>query len=57
LAWQARGVVEQRLEFVVQAELEEETFSELCRRFGISRQTGYKWWNRYAESGEDGLAD
>jgi transposase InsO family protein len=49
--------VEQRLEFVVQAELEEETFSELCRRFGISRQTGYKWWNRYAESGVDGLAD
>ena len=49
--------MEQRLEFVVQVELEEETFSELCRRFGISRQTGYKWWNRYAESGEDGLAD
>ncbi len=30
---------------------------ELCRRFGISAQTGYKWLRRYAAEGRDGLAD
>lgn len=28
-----------------------------CRRFGISRETGYKWWRRYEEGGEDALLD
>ncbi len=30
---------------------------ELCRRFGISAQTGYTWLRRYAGEGRDGLAD
>lgn len=32
-------------------------FSELCRRFGISRKTGYKWRQRYQERGLSGLQD
>lgn len=31
--------------------------SELCRRYGISRQTGYKWLQRYRQGGLEGLAD
>jgi transposase InsO family protein len=31
--------------------------SELCREFGISRPTGYKWLSRYEESGRLGLVD
>jgi transposase InsO family protein len=31
--------------------------SELCRRFGISRKTGYKWINRFVTEGYPGLAD
>ena len=31
--------------------------SELCQRFKISRQTGYKWLKRHASNGESGLAD
>ncbi|WP_044340712.1 helix-turn-helix domain-containing protein, partial [Rossellomorea aquimaris] len=30
---------------------------ELCRRFGISPQTAYKWLNRYATLGHSGLQD
>lgn len=30
-------------------------FSELCRRYGISRQTGYTIVGRYGEQGWDGL--
>ncbi len=31
--------------------------AELCRRFGISRQTGYVWLGRYRVEGEAGLVD
>ena len=29
----------------------------LCREFGISRKTGYKWIKRYREHGSEGLKD
>lgn len=32
-------------------------FSRLCRRFGISRKTGYKWIGRYDAEGRPGLKD
>jgi len=34
-----------------------ETMSELCRHFGISRKTGYKWAGRHFREGALGLAD
>lgn len=37
----------QRREFVSEAILAEVSFSELCRRYGITRRTGYKWLERY----------
>jgi len=46
-----------RQEFLVLAQNEGVNFSELCRRFGISRKTGYKWRQRYREKGVTGLAD
>ena len=44
-------MVDQREEFVRLARLPDANVSELCRRFGISRKTGYKWLGR--ESLED----
>jgi transposase InsO family protein len=46
-----------RREFVNLAEVEGANVSELCRRFGISRKTGYKWLGRNQESDSTGLAD
>ena len=41
-----------------QAVLEsEESMSRVCRGFGISRKTGYKWLRRYEQAGEKGLSD
>lgn len=37
---------DQREEFVELAQRAEANISELCRRFGISRKTGYKWLSR-----------
>lgn len=46
-----------RLEFCRLVEQEAISFSEVCRRFGVSRPTGYKWWHRYQHLGGDGLGD
>lgn len=46
MVWQARSVVDERLEFCRLAGLEGANVSALCTRFGISRQTGYVWLRR-----------
>jgi transposase InsO family protein len=46
-----------RARFVLEAELSDLSFAELCRRHGISRPTGYKWLERYEGQGVDGLGD
>src|SRR5688572_5370582 len=46
----------QRAEFVMRAR-KAENFSALCREYGISRQIGYKWLERYEAEGLRGMAD
>jgi transposase InsO family protein len=36
----------QRVEFMAEAQLRRKGFSALCRQYGISRKTGYKWLQR-----------
>lgn len=55
MPWRSVTVMSQQLEFIMLAEKGEITFSELCRRFNISRKTGYKWLNRYQLEGAEGL--
>jgi transposase InsO family protein len=47
----------QRHEFVLLASQPRANMRQLCRRFGISRPTGYKWLHRYVSEGQTGLAD
>jgi len=49
--------MEQRLTFVKAIEEGDEFFAELCRGYGISRKTGYKWRKRYETGGASALAD
>ena len=46
----------QRTEFVLKA-IKAENFRELCREYGISTKTGYKWKERFWEQGLSGLGD
>lgn len=46
-----------RTKFVILALEPDANMAELCRRFEISRPTGYKWLNRYREHGLEGLVD
>ena len=56
MPWSEVSVMDLRLEFVMLAEQPGANVSALCRRFGISRKTGYKWLSR-ARSGPMDLSD
>jgi transposase InsO family protein len=49
--------MEQRIRFVAAHGEALWSMSELCRRFGISRRSGYKLLHRYKQEGLDGLKD
>lgn len=55
MPWREVSIVEQRREFVELAMQEGANRRELCRRFGIHPDTGYKWLERWTYDG--GLAD
>ena len=57
MPWTESSALEQRKMFIAACEAGEDSMAELCRRFGISRQIGYKWRNRVAESGDAGLRE
>ena len=52
-----RSVVEERTRFVIAHEDELYTMAELCRIYGISRETGYYWLHRYREGGLEALRE
>lgn len=56
MPWREVSVVDERLEFVALAGVEGSNLSALCARFGISRETGYKWLGRW-RTGDEALED
>lgn len=57
MPWQERDRMSLRLEFVMLASGEGANVRDLCRRYGISAKTGYKWLSRYRQEGSAGLED
>lgn len=57
MPWTVCDAMSERREFVALAGVEGANVSELCRRFGISPKSGYKWLGRYEAEGESGLAE
>ena len=55
MPWECRSVETIRKEFVAKAIMGEESISELCRQYGISRPTAYKWIERYRNG--DNMSD
>jgi transposase InsO family protein len=47
--------MDERLQFVGEALAGNETMTDLCASYGISRKTGYKWLERYRQEGFEGL--
>lgn len=57
MPWQEVSTVSLRQEFVTMVQHGTVNISELCRRYGVSRKTGYKWLGRYRREGPAGLPD
>jgi transposase InsO family protein len=51
MPWKDESVMDQRIEFLVRAKQAAVAFAQLCREYGISRQTGYEWRRRLAACG------
>ncbi len=57
MGWMETCAVDERMRFVMAVEQQEEAFAVACRRFGVSRKTGYKWLARYETEGVAGLVE
>lgn len=57
MPWKECDLVSVREEFCRLAAVDGANMSVLCRRFEISRKTGYKWLARFRAEGVAGLAD
>lgn len=57
MPWKEATLMSTRLEFIKLAQCPGANLAALCRGFGISRKTAYKWLARYEEQGDNGLQD
>lgn len=57
MPWRTSSVNEERIGFVILASRGENTITELCQQFGISRTTGYSWLGRYQAGGAAEMAE
>jgi transposase len=55
MPWSETTKMRERMKFVVDAEGELFTMTELCERYGISRMTGHKWVRRFRQDGVGAL--
>ena len=57
MPWKTPTAMSLRRELVLMAAQPGANVADLSRRYGVSRQTAYKWIARYREGGPDALAD
>lgn len=57
MPWMETAPMKERMRFVADWERDLYSMVELCERYGVSRKTGYKWVERYAREGPDGLRE
>lgn len=57
MAWENFKVENQRLQLVLAYLSKVDTMTNICKLYGVSTRTAYKWVRRYLEMGEDGLKD
>jgi putative transposase len=57
MGWKETCAVDERMRFMMAVESQEEAFAVLCRCYGVSRKTGYKWLGRFRADGVEGLVE
>src|SRR2546422_3534350 len=57
MPWRETSAMDERLQFVQDVHRPGWSIAELCRRYEVSRKTGYKWLRAYEHGGPAALAD
>jgi putative transposase len=57
MPWREVCSMDERMRLMAALSAAEESVTELCEDFGISRKTAYKWWGRYQQFGPEGLKE
>ena len=57
MPWKATCQMDERMQFIARVLAGEDEMTVLCREYGVSRKTGYKWLGRYISEGAGGLAE
>ena len=57
MPWKVSRPMDERVRFIAEVNAGEESFTDICKSFGIARKTGYKWVERYETLGVEGLLE
>lgn len=57
MPWSETSSMDQKRLFIAACQRGALSLAELCRRYGVSRPTGYKWIQRFEEEGPPGLQE
>ena len=57
MPWKETNAMKEKKSFIDAMLRQTKPFRELCREFGISEKTGYKWRKRFLEQGYSGLEE
>ena len=57
MPWKETDAMKEKRTFIDAMLRQSKPFRELCREYGISEKTGYKWRKRFLEQGYAGLED
>ena len=57
MPWREVCPMDEKMRLMAAVSAEEESMTELCEDFGVSRKTAYKWRARYVEYGPAGLRE
>ena len=57
MPWKVSNAMDEKAKFVLEYSSGDFQMAELCRKYDITRQTGYKWVSRYSQDGLEGLKE
>jgi putative transposase len=57
MPWKKVLPMEEKMAFIIKVKEGVGSFAAICRQYGVSRRTGYKWWRRYQKGGLAGLEE
>ena len=57
MPWKEVNPMQQRVLFIADYLRQVSSLTDLCKHYGISRKTGYKWIHRFEQSGIEGLQE